>query len=73
MIDLIWLSRFVAGEVWSVFPAFVVSIVLATVIRALQLDGLIRRVVGARVGLAVLLRRPSALSVRCAPAPWCPS
>jgi hypothetical protein len=26
MTDVVWLTRFVAGEVWSVLPAFVFSI-----------------------------------------------
>jgi hypothetical protein len=55
MTDVIWLTRFVAGEVWSVVPAFVISIALGTLIHALRLDGLIRRAVEARIGLAVVL------------------
>jgi hypothetical protein len=55
MTDVVWLSRFVAGEVWSVLPAFVFSIALGAAIHALQLDGLIRRAVEARIGLAVVL------------------
>jgi len=53
--DVTWLSRFVAGEVWSVLPAFVMSIALGTLIHTLQLDGLIRRAVEGRIGLAVVL------------------
>ena len=55
MTDVTWLSRFVAGEVWSVLPAFVMSIALGTLIHTLQLDGLIRRAVEGRIGLAVVL------------------
>ena len=55
MIEVAWLARFVAAEAWSVLPAFAVSIALGALIRALQLDGLIRRAVGARAGLAVVL------------------
>lgn len=36
-------------------PAFVISIALGTLIHALQLDGLIRRAVEVRIGLAVVL------------------
>lgn len=55
MIEAAWFIRFVAHEVWSVLPAFAISIVLATLIYALRLDGLIRRAVEARIGLAVVL------------------
>jgi uncharacterized membrane protein YraQ (UPF0718 family) len=55
MTEVIWLSRFVVAEAWSVLPAFVVSITLGALVHALQLDGLIRRAVEARVGLAVVL------------------
>ncbi|MDO8475507.1 MAG: permease [Candidatus Rokubacteria bacterium] len=49
------MGRFVGAEVWSVLPAFVISIALGTLIHALQLDGLIRRAVEVRIGLAVVL------------------
>ncbi len=55
MIEAIALSRFVAGEVWSILPAFAVSIALGALIRALRLDGLIRSAVDTRIGLAVIL------------------
>jgi uncharacterized membrane protein YraQ (UPF0718 family) len=55
MTEVITLARFVVGEVWSILPAFAVSIALAALIRALQLDGMIRRALDARVGLAVVL------------------
>jgi uncharacterized protein len=55
MSEIIAVGRFVIGEIWSILPAFSVSIALAALIRALQLDGMIRRVVDARVGLAVIL------------------
>jgi len=55
MTEFVWLSRFVAGEAWSVLPAFVLSVALGALVHALQLDGLIRRAVEARIGLAVLL------------------
>jgi uncharacterized protein len=55
MTEGIWLSRFIVAESWSVLPAFVVSIALGSLVHALQLDGLIRRAVEARIGLAVVL------------------
>lgn len=55
MIEVVWLARFIAHEVWSVLPAFAISIALGTLIHVLHLDGLIRRAVEARVGLAVVL------------------
>lgn len=55
MIEAIGLARFVIGEVWSILPAFAISIALGALIRALELDGLIRGAVQARVGVAVLL------------------
>ncbi|HEU4368045.1 MAG TPA: permease [Methylomirabilota bacterium] len=55
MTEVTALARFVAAEGWSILPAFAVSIALGALIRALQLDGLVRRVVGARIGLAVVL------------------
>jgi hypothetical protein len=54
MIEVIAITRFVAAEVGSILPAFTVSIALGALIRALQLDGLIRRVVDARIGFAVI-------------------
>lgn len=55
MTEVVALTRFVVAEVWSVLPAFAVSIAFGALIRALQLDGLIRRAVEARLGLAVIL------------------
>lgn len=55
MTEVMWIGRFVGGEIWSVLPAFVISIALGTLIHALQLDGLIRGAVGARIGLSVIL------------------
>jgi len=54
MTEVIALTRFVMGEVWAILPAFAVSIALGGLIRALQLDGLIRRAVESRLGLAVI-------------------
>jgi uncharacterized membrane protein YraQ (UPF0718 family) len=49
------IGAFVAGAIWKVLPAFLVSVGLGVLIRALALDGMIRRAVEARVGVAVLL------------------
>ncbi len=55
MSELVAVGRFVAREVASVLPAFVLSVALGVLIRALRLDGMVRRAVEARVGLAVML------------------
>lgn len=54
MTESIALGRFVFNEVWSILPAFGVSITLSALIRALQLEALIRRAVEPRIGLAVI-------------------
>jgi hypothetical protein len=36
MTEVIWLSRFIVAEAWSVLPAFVVSIALGSLVHALQ-------------------------------------
>ncbi|MBI4010664.1 MAG: permease [Candidatus Rokubacteria bacterium] len=48
-------GQFVARAVAGVLPAFVLSVAFGVLIRALKLDSMIRRAVGARVGLAVVL------------------
>jgi hypothetical protein len=48
-------GRFVAGAVVSVLPAFVLSVGLAALVRALRLDGVIRQAVTAQAGRAVVL------------------
>ncbi|HEV8458929.1 MAG TPA: permease [Methylomirabilota bacterium] len=55
MTEVVWLGRFVVAEVWSVLPAFAISLVLGTLIHILRLDGLIRRIVETRIGIAVIL------------------
>jgi uncharacterized membrane protein YraQ (UPF0718 family) len=49
------IAWFVGREVAGVLPAFALSVALGVLIRALRLDGMIRRAVEARVGLAVVL------------------
>jgi uncharacterized membrane protein YraQ (UPF0718 family) len=48
-------GQFVVSAVAEVLPAFVVSVTFGVLIRALKLDGMIRRAVEARVSLAVAL------------------
>jgi len=55
MTEALAIGRFVAGAVWHVLPAFLLSVALGVLIRALKLDGMIRQAVDARVGLAVVL------------------
>jgi uncharacterized protein len=53
--EVLGVAQFVAREVVGVLPAFLLSMGLAALIRALRLDAMIRGAVEARVGLAVLL------------------
>jgi uncharacterized membrane protein YraQ (UPF0718 family) len=53
--EVVAIARFVLGATVSVLPAFALSIGLGVLIRALALDGLIRRAVEARLALAVVL------------------
>jgi uncharacterized membrane protein YraQ (UPF0718 family) len=55
MSEVLAVARFVAGELVGVFPAFLLSMALAVLVRALKLDAMIRSAVETRVGLAVLL------------------
>jgi uncharacterized membrane protein YraQ (UPF0718 family) len=55
MSEAMAIAGFVVREVAGVLPAFALSVALGVLIRALRLDGMIRRAVEARVGLAVVL------------------
>lgn len=55
MNDLVEILAFVGTAVWHVWPLFFISIGLSVLIRALQLDGMIRRAFSANVGKAILL------------------
>lgn len=55
MTELLSIAEFVAGAVLHVLPAFLLSVALGVLIRALKLDGMIRGAVEARAGLAVVL------------------
>lgn len=55
MNDLTYILQFVSEAVWATWPVFLISILLSVLIRALKLDGMIRRAFDARVGVAILL------------------
>ncbi len=55
MNELIYIGNFVLSAVLNVWPAFAISIVLSVLVRALKLDGAIRRAFQANVGLAIVL------------------
>lgn len=53
--EVLEIGRFVGRAVAGVLPAFLLSVALGVLVRALRLDGLIRGAVEARAGLAVVL------------------
>lgn len=55
MNELAAIGQFVGTAVWHVWPLFLISIFLSVLIRALKLDGAIRRAFNANVGTAILL------------------
>jgi hypothetical protein len=55
MDELLFIGNFVRSAVLNVWPAFVISILLSVLVRALKLDGAIRRAFQANVVLAILL------------------
>jgi uncharacterized membrane protein YraQ (UPF0718 family) len=55
MSEVLAVARFVVRELVGVLPAFLLSMALAVLVRALRLDAMIRSAVETRVGLAVLL------------------
>lgn len=55
MNELLYIGNFVLTAVLNVWPAFAISIVLSVLVRALKLDGAIRRAFQANVGLAIVL------------------
>lgn len=54
MADAQWIIAFVARNVWNVWPALLISILLSVLIRALKLDSAIRSAFDKRVGWSVL-------------------
>jgi hypothetical protein len=55
MNDLLAILTFVAEAIWRVWPAFLLSVLVGVLIRALKLDGTIRRMFSAREGTAIVL------------------
>lgn len=55
MQDLISILAFVARAVWAVWPAFLLSILMGVLVRALRLDGVIRRAFSANIFVSILL------------------
>lgn len=53
--ELLSILEFVALAIWNVWPAFLISVGLGVLVRALKLDGVIRSVFSARIHLAILL------------------
>ncbi len=52
---IIQIARFVAESAWGTLPVFLLSVSLGVLVRALRLDGAIRRAFDARVGTAIVL------------------
>jgi len=50
-----YVAGFVAESAWGILPVFLLSISLGVLVRALRLDGAVRRAFASRVGLSVLL------------------
>jgi uncharacterized membrane protein YraQ (UPF0718 family) len=55
MSEMLAVAQFVVRELVGVLPAFLLSMALAALVRALRLDAMIRSAVETRVGVAVLL------------------
>jgi uncharacterized membrane protein YraQ (UPF0718 family) len=55
MEQLFEILRFVAESAWAVLPVFLLSISLGVLVRALKLDGAIRKAFSARIGVSILL------------------
>ena len=50
-----YVAGFVVESAWGILPAFVLSVSLGVLVRALRLDGAVRRAFASRVGLSILL------------------
>ena len=53
--DLLEAAWFVATGAWKILPVFLLSVSLGVLVRALRLDGAIRRAFSHRIGVSVLL------------------
>ncbi len=54
MEQLLYVTRFVVEATWGILPVFLLSVSLGVLVRALKLDGAVRRAFASRVGLSVL-------------------
>ena len=50
-----YVGGFVVESAWGILPVFVLSVSLGVLVRALRLDGAVRRAFASRVGLSILL------------------
>ena len=50
-----YVAGFVVESAWGILPVFVLSVSLGVLVRALRLDGAVRRAFASRVGLSILL------------------
>ena len=55
MEQILEIVRFVAGSAWTILPVFFLSVSVGVLVRALKLDGAIKRAFDARVGTAIVL------------------
>jgi uncharacterized membrane protein YraQ (UPF0718 family) len=55
MNEILEILEFVGSAVWHVWPMFLISIMLSVLVRALKLDGIIRRAFSANIGKAIVL------------------
>lgn len=54
MEQFVYVAGFVAQAAWGILPVFVLSVSLGVLVRALRLDGAVRRAFASRVGFSVL-------------------
>lgn len=55
MAQFLEIVRFVVGSAWAILPVFLLSVSLGILVRALKLDGAIRRAFASRVGISIVL------------------
>lgn len=53
--DLLAITSFVLESIWHILPAFALSVFIGVLIRALKLDGVIRRAFSSRMALSIVL------------------
>ena len=64
-----YVAGFVVESAWGILPVFVLSVSLGVLVRALRLDGAVRRAFASRVGLSNCSPQRSGRSARSARAP----